>query len=338
MAAPDPQTETLTIEAATALITQALEAAGAPTPAAASVARALVAAEAEGQVGHGFSRLADYAAQVKSGKVRAGATPVCNADGPGALHVDAGDGFAYPALELAIAQLCGAAEAQGCAMVSITRSHHCGALSIQVEKIAQAGLIGIMMANSPPAIAPWGSHQPVFGTNPIAFAAPRRDAPPLVIDLSLSRVARGKVMHAKKSGAEIPLGWALDAAGAPTSDPEAALAGSMVPIGEAKGSALALMVEILVASLAGANPSREVASFFTADGPPSGAGQFLMALRPREGFAARIEPLLNHIASLDGTRLPGKRRAEAIAQAHANGLSVPRHYLDAARAMAAAGG
>ncbi|MEM9049278.1 MAG: Ldh family oxidoreductase [Pseudomonadota bacterium] len=333
--AADPLTETLTIEAATALITQALEAAGTPTPAAGSVARALVAAEAEGQVGHGFSRLADYAAQVQSGKVRADATPICHQDGPGALHVDAGDGFAYPALELAIDRVCAAARIQGCAMVSITRSHHCGALSIQVEKIAQVGLIGIMMANAPPAIAPWGAHQPVFGTNPIAFAAPRRAAPPLVIDLSLSRVARGKVMHAKKSGSSIPEGWALDAAGQPTTDPEAALAGSMVPIGEAKGSALALMVEILVASLAGANPSRKVASFFAAEGPPCGAGQFLMALRPLEGFAARVESLLAHIASLDGARLPGARRADALAGARVQGLCVPRHYLDAARALAA---
>ncbi|MEM9198804.1 MAG: Ldh family oxidoreductase, partial [Pseudomonadota bacterium] len=156
-------------------------------------------------------------------------------------------------------------------------------------------------------------------------------------DLSLSRVARGKVMHAKKSGTEIPLGWALDAAGQPTTDPEAALAGSMVPIGEAKGSALARMVEILVASLAGANPSREVASFFTADGPACGAGQYLMALRPLGGAAYldRVEPLLEHIAGLEGTRLPGTRRAAAIAQAQARGIDVPGHYLEAARKLAA---
>ena len=309
---------------------------GVPEAVAGSVATALVAAEAEGQVGHGFSRLADYVAQFRSGKVNQSAVPQCQVTGDTAFLIDAQNGFAFPALDMALERGIEAAERHGSATMSITRSHHCGALSVQVEKIANAGLVGMMVANTPSAIAPWGSKTPLFGTNPIAFAAPRQDGPPLVIDLSLSRVARGKVMNAKKSGQEIPLGWALDSEGQPTTDPDAALGGSMVPIGEAKGTALALMVEVLAAVMTGANTSAEMSSFFSADGPPPGGGQFLMVMKPHDlaGFTARMEGLAEVITNMEGARLPGKRRAEAIARSRAEGLNVPSHYLEAARALA----
>ncbi|MEM9974875.1 MAG: Ldh family oxidoreductase [Pseudomonadota bacterium] len=330
------ETERLSLADARAVIAGAFTAIGVPAATAQSVAQALVAAEAEGQVGHGFSRVADYAAQVKSGKVNAGAVPALSAPTPAALVIDACDGFAYPALDLAHSALIEAAGAYGTATAAIRRSHHCGALSVQVDRIARAGFVGLMVANAPAAIAPWGAKTAVFGTNPIAFSAPRAYQPPLVIDLSLSRVARGKVMHARKSGTQIPEGWALDASGAPTTDPEAALAGTMVPIGEAKGTALALMVEILAAVATGAHTSREMSSFFTADGPPTGAGQFLMALKPAsDGFAQRLEGLLGAIEALEGARLPGARRAAAIAVAEADGIKVSKAYLEAARAMAA---
>jgi (2R)-3-sulfolactate dehydrogenase (NADP+) len=334
------ETESISLEDATALLARAFRTSGVPDTCALSVASALVAAEAEGQVGHGFSRLGDYVAQVRSGKVVAGATPTCEASGAASLTVDAGHGFAYPALDLAIARGVETARETGCAAVSVTRSHHCGALSVQVDRIARAGMIGLMVANAPAAIAPWGSKQPLFGTNPIAFAAPRALEPPLVIDLSLSRVARGKVMNAKKSGKSIPLGWALDSGGQPTTDPEAALAGSMVPIGEAKGTALALMVEILAAVLGGAQLSADMPSYFTADGPPPGSGQFLLFLRPGDAtaFAARLETLLGQIAAAEGARLPGTRRLAALERAHTHGLDVPRPYLQEARALAGQAG
>lgn len=329
-------TETLSLAEAEALIAAALRASRVSEAAAVSVARALVAAEAEGQVGHGFSRVADYAAQARSGKVQGHAEPVCTTVAPAALSIDAGHGFAFPALDLAISEGTRAAQEQGCVSMSIHRSHHCGALSVQVDRIAQAGLVGLMVANSPPAMAPWGAATPVFGTNPIAFSAPRAEGPPLVIDLSLSVVARGKVMHAQRSGTPIPEGWALDADGQPTTDPEAALQGSMLPIGGAKGTALALMVEILAAVFTGANPSSDVASFFTAEGAPPGAGQFLLALRPPdpEGFAARLEAVLGHIEALEGARLPGTRRDAALRAARRDGIAVPLAYLDTARALA----
>lgn len=328
--------ESISLSDAEALLYRALATNGVRDESARSVAKALVAAEAEGQAGHGFSRLADYVAQARSGKVQAHAVPKLVSSDPAAILVDAGNGFAYPALDLAIAHGIAAAKNKGCASISVTRSHHCGALSVQVQKIAEAGCVGIMMANAPAAIAPWGAKAPVFGTNPIAFAVPRLEGEPLVIDLSLSRVARGKVMHAKKSGTTIPQGWALDKDGEPTTDPEAALEGTMVPIGEAKGTALALMVEILAATFTGANTSQEASSFFSADGPPPGTGQFLLALRPHDdaAFKARLEQLMGVINALDGARLPGERRKAALEQARSHGINVPKHYLDQARVLA----
>lgn len=328
--------QNISLADARALMERALLRSGVSEVNAKSVAKALVAAEAEGQVGHGFSRLSDYVAQVGTGKVNGTATPSVQKTGAAALVVDAQNGFAYPALDQAVDVGVAMASDAGCAAMSITRSHHCGALSVQVDKIAQSGLIGLMVANTPAAIAPWGSHVPLFGTNPIAFSAPRPDGPPLVIDLSLSRVARGKVMNAKKTGQPILEGWALDKDGNPTTDPDAALAGSMIAIGEAKGTALALMVEILAAVLTGAQFSSEMSSYFAADGPPPGSGQFLLAIKPGDGpgFARRIETLLGQIAVLEGTRLPGARRIAALEDAETHGIDVPLAYLQAARDMA----
>ncbi len=319
------------------LIRRVMTANGVPEHAARAVATALVAAEAEGQVGHGFSRLGDYVAQVRTGKIRGDAEVTTRMAAPTSVVTDAGNGFAFPAMDEAIARGIEVAGEYGTASMAITRSHHCGALSIQVEKIARAGLVGIMVANTPAAIAPWGAAKAMFGTNPIAFSAPRGQGAPLVIDLSLSRVARGKVMHAKKSGKPIPEGWALDAEGHPTTDPEKALAGTMVPIGEAKGTALALMVEILAAVMTGANFSSEASSFFAADGPPPGVGQFLIALKPAdpEGFGQRLAALLGMIEGMDGARLPGARRTKAIAAARENGIEVPLDYILLAEKLAA---
>ena len=326
----------ISLAEATEVMVAALTASGATAAVAQSVARALVAAEAEGQVGHGFSRLGDYAAQLKSGKINARAAIAVRHRGPASLYIDADQGFAYPALEAALDAGLPLAQEMGVAVMAVGNSHHCGALSVQVDRIAEAGLIGLMVANAPKAIAPWGAVQPIFGTNPIAFACPRADGPPLVIDLSLSKVARGKVMAARKAGAEIPLGWALDAHGQPTTDPVAALDGTMVPIGGAKGTALALMVEILAAAFTGSALSQDAGSFFTAEGPAPKTGHTLIAICPdaASGFFERVETLLNSIAGLEGARLPGTRRRAALRRAQSDGLRVPRGFIELARDLA----
>lgn len=319
------------IAEAQALVERALTANNVSVENARSVARALVAAEIDGQSGHGFSRVGAYAAQARSGKVAGQAEPTVEQKADAYLMIDAGNGFAFPAIDLAIDRLSELAPRTGIAGAAITRSHHCGQLSAHVERLAERGLIALMVSNTPKAMAPWGGSKPLFGTNPIAFATPRTGQPPLVIDLSLSKVARGKVMAASKKGDPIPEGWALDSDGQPTTDPKAALTGTMVPAGEAKGAALALMVEILAATLTGANYSYEATSFFDAEGEPPGIGHFVMAIHPGAAigtaFSDRLELLAAEIEGQPGSRLPGTRRLAARADCEANGVSIPDHLL-----------
>ncbi|WP_208350856.1 Ldh family oxidoreductase [Pseudaestuariivita rosea] len=307
-----------TVEQLTALATQAFERAGALPVTAARVAQALVAAELDGQAGHGLSRMPSYTAQVRAGKVDGRAVPQVYHTAPGAIRVDAGHGFAYPAIDAAIAALGPAALDQGIAYATIFRSHHAGQLGPHVERLAEAGLVALMVANTPGAMAPWGGRMPVFGTNPIAFAAPRDGTAPLVIDLSLSAVARGKIMAAKRKGEPIPEGIALDAEGRPTTDPDAAMAGTMVPAGGAKGAALALMVEVMAAALTGANLAGEASSLFDDKGDPPGLGQTIIAINPDAGsgggFAATLERLISAIEAQEGARLPGAGRFEKRAR------------------------
>ena len=298
-----------------------------------SVARALVNAEIDGQKGHGFSRVASYALQARSGKVAGQAVPQVSQSGTAMLRIDAANGFAFPAIDLAIEQLVTLSSKTGIAAAGITRSHHCGQLGAHVERLAEAGCVAIMFANSPKAMAPWGGNAALFGTNPIAFATPRQDGqPPLVVDMSLSKVARGKVMSAAKAGEDIPEGWALSAEGEPTTDPKAALAGSMVPVGDAKGAALALMVEILAATVIGANHSYDATSFFDAEGDPPGVGQFIIAINATHvggvSFIGRIEALIGAILGQDGTRLPGEKRIINRLHCAAEGFFVAPHLIE----------
>ena len=306
---------------------------------AASVARALVAAEADGQKGHGLSRLPSYAAQAASGKVDGHAVPTLQQGAGAALRIDARNGFAFPALAMAVDRLSSLAAEMGIAAAGVHHSHHFGQAGYHVEQLAANGLIGLVFGNSPRAIAPWGGSEGVFGTNPIAFAAPRRSEPPLVIDLSLSKVARGKVMVAAKQGEPIPEGWALDRDGNPTTDAEAALQGTMLPMGDAKGAALVLMVEILAAALTGARFGFEASSFFTAEGAPPGVGQFLIAIDPRvfsgDAFAERLETLVGAIVQQQGARLPGTRRLALRAEAARAGVLIPGALHDELKALSA---
>jgi (2R)-3-sulfolactate dehydrogenase (NADP+) len=320
--------EAVSLDRVTAWVTRIFFEAGARPEAAASVARALVGAEADGLKGHGLSRIPTYLAMLQAGKIDGQAVPTLSRPRPGLLAVDAADGFAYPALDLAIADLPGAASVQGIAAAAISRSSHCGAAGLHVERLAEAGLVALLFANTPEAIAPWGGSRAVFGTNPIAFAAPLPGRPPVVVDLALSKVARGNVVAAKQKGEAIPEGWALDAGGRPTTDADAALAGTMVALGDAKGTALALMVEVLAAALVGAHYAFEASSFLDAEGGPPRTGQLVLALDPAgfgsaAGFSGRMSLLAQAIEEQPGARLPGSRRLALRAKAQAEGLALP---------------
>lgn len=298
---------------AEALVASALEASDTSPENAASVARALVGAELCGQGGHGLRRVPAYAAQAKVGKVNGRVAPEVNRVRSGTLSIDAGFGFAFPALEMAIEKLAEIAPQQGIAAAGIFRSHHAGVAGLTVEALAERGLVALFFTNSPGAMAPWGGNRALFGTNPIAFACPAAEGEPVVVDVSLSKVARGKIMAASQKGEAIPEGWAFDKAGKATTDPRAALAGTMAPLGDAKGTALALMVELLAAGLTGANYAHEQTSFFDDKGPPPGTGQLLIAIDPSafgQGAVARFAEMAQAVAGTEGARLPGARRRD----------------------------
>jgi (2R)-3-sulfolactate dehydrogenase (NADP+) len=317
---------TLSIAEAEALIIRTLTRCRTDASNAKAVARALVAAESDGLRGHGLSRVASYAAQAKIGKVDGFAKSVISWPRPGVAAVDACHGFAYPAIDMALAALPAAAQRNGIAAAAIRRSHHCGAAGHPVERLAEAGLVAMMFANTPAAIAPWGGKQAVFGTNPIAFGCPLPGRAPIVVDLSLSKVARGNILSAQQRGEAIPEGWALDVAGQPTTDPAAALDGTMLPLGDAKGTALALMVELLAAGLTGSNFAADASSFLDAKGSPPGTGQLLIAFDPSAfGGAGTIEhfgALAAAIEAQPGARLPGARRLAMRKAAETGGVSI----------------
>lgn len=300
-------------------------AAGASEQVAASVTDALVLAELDGIPSHGFSRIPFYADQARSGKVVVKAEPVVSCPAPTVVRVDAGNNFAFPAIAAGLDKAIPLCRQYGMALLGITRSHHCGVAGHHVERAAREGLMALAFSNTPAAMAPWGGCKATFGTNPLAFGCPRKPHP-LVLDMSLSKVARGKVMNAKQKGQPIPEGWALDAHGQPTTDAQAALGGTMIPLGDAKGAALALMVEILSATLNGANHGYEASSFFEAEGPAPGIGQTFILLDPLKlnpTFPERLEALCGHILGQEGTRLPGERRMSLRSKHGEQGVELP---------------
>lgn len=326
---------TLALAEAEELVANALVRSRTSAENARAVAKALVLAEADGIKSHGLIRLPLYAAQAKKGKVDGFATPSAKRTRPGVAVIDANNGFAYPAIALALDLLPEMARASGIAAAGIGCSHHCGAAGHHAEKLADAGLVALFFANGPAAMAPWGGNRAVFGTNPIAFACPLPGRAPIVVDLSLSKVARGNVLAAAQKGEAIPEGWALDADGRPTTDAKAALGGTMVPLGDAKGTALALMVELLAAGLTASNFAAEASSYFDAEGLPSLTGQFIIAMCPG-AFASGVERfavLARAIEDQQGARLPGARRLMVRKRAQANGLAVSDALLAEIKAL-----
>jgi (2R)-3-sulfolactate dehydrogenase (NADP+) len=329
----------LSIDELTQLVVAALARAGASSAMADATARALVAAEMAGLGGHGLSRVQMYAQHVKEGRANGAAAPRITHEKGAACLIDAQGGLAYLAMELATREASRRAREFGVAFCGVTRSHHCGAMDYHLAPLAAAGLIGIGFTTSPAAINAWGGKRPLFGTNPIAAVFPRANAEPLVIDLSLTEVARGKIMVAAKEGKPIPLGWAFDADGKPTTDAKAALTGSMAAIGGVKGVLLALMVELLCCALTGAQFGFENDSFFE-PGRPASIGHALLAIDPgalagSAAYAERIETLLAAMLQDVGVRLPGERRHKLVADARANGIDVSDALLKQLRELAA---
>jgi (2R)-3-sulfolactate dehydrogenase (NADP+) len=316
----------VSFEQLTELTTRALKRASASKAMAQTTAQALVAAEAEGLGGHGLSRVALYCQHLREGRANGKAKPkVIKRKGATAL-IDACGGLAFPACALAVKEAIARAKRSGVSFVGVTNSHHMGALAYHLAPIAQAGMVGMAFTISPSAINAWGGKRAFYGTNPVAAVFPRKDAEPVVIDLSLTEVTRGKIMVYAKEGKPIPLGWAVDKDGNPTTDAKAALTGSLNAIGGAKGAALALMVEVLCVALTGAAFSFENDSYFEPGNKPR-IGHAILAIDPgalagSDAYFLRLEEMITNMLRDEGVRLPGVRRQKLMAQARTSGVPV----------------
>jgi (2R)-3-sulfolactate dehydrogenase (NADP+) len=311
----------------------ALERAGAHAAMAEATACHLVAAEEQGLSTHGMSRVPFYCTMLRNGRNDGSAQPRMLAERAGACLIDNGDGLPYVSAQWAVDEVIQRARRNGIAFAGITNSAHVGVLGIHLEPIARAGLAGFAFTNSPAAIPPWGGKKPLFGTNPIAAAFPRREGDPLVIDLALTTVVRGRIMMAMRKGERIPEGWALDRNGKPTTDPKEAIEhGSLFPIGGAKGAMLALMFELICASLTGSAIGPEADSFFSEQGNRPRIGQAFMAIDPSslagtDKYLERVETVVSAMLSDPEVRLPGARRFAEQRSALAHGIEVPDELL-----------
>lgn len=322
------------------LATRALERAGASATMAQAAARHLVRAEEQGLPTHGMSRVPVYASMLKHGRADGGASPHLSSKARGACLIDNRDALPYESCALAIKESIARAKENGIGAAGITNSAHMGVLGIHLLDVAAAGLVGIAFTNSPAAIPAWGGSRALFGTNPVAAVFPRREDEPLVIDLALTTVVRGKIMLAMQKGEPIPAGWAMDRHGKPTTDAKEAIEhGSLYPIGGAKGAMLALMFELFCSALTGSAFGREADSFFSDQGNKPRIGQLFLAIDPdalagRERYFDRVEAIIAAMLEDPEVRLPGSKRFSAQKQA-AKGIEVPDDLLRKIEALAA---
>ena len=297
-----------------------------------AAARHLVQAEAQGLPTHGMSRVPFYCSMLRNGRADGTARPALVSDRAAACLIDNRDGLPYVSVDWAVGEVIQRARRNGIAFAGIRNSSHVGVLGIHLLSVAEAGLVGFAFTNSPAAIPPWGGKKALFGTNPVAAAFPRRGADPIVIDLALTTVVRGRIMMAMRKGERIPEGWALDRHGKPTTDPKEAIEhGSLFPIGGSKGAMLALMFELICASLTGAAIGPEADSFFAEQGNKPRIGQAFIAIDPAalagsDKFAERVETVASTMLSDPEVRLPGARRF-ASERASKAGIEVPDDLL-----------
>lgn len=292
----------------------ALVAHGAGEWQAAEVARAIARAEETGNRICGLYYLESYCRQLRSGRVDGRVEPVVTQPRTGAVTVDARLGFAQPAFARALPRALAAARQCGIASLAVCHAHTCTSLGFFTEQVAQKGLIGIGFTNASPVVAGPGGRTPVIGTNPIAFTLPGQDGPAMHADFSTAAVALGKITMAKAVGEAIPLGWALDCDGRPTTDPDAALQGSLVSAAGYKGWALGLLAEFLAAGLTGSVNSLDVRGLKAEEGAPHDLGQFYILIDPAAhagALQARISRVAAEIGADPDVRIPGARRQTA---------------------------
>lgn len=311
---------------------QALLAHGADESVAVSLARAVAWAESYGNRICGLYYLESYCQQLVTGRVDGKATPQVSRPRRGTVIVDARFGFAQPAFEAGLPEALAAARECGVASLAVSHAHTCTAVGYFTESIARNGLIALGMTNASPIVAPPGGRHRVLGTNPISFAAPDgQGGVAMLFDQSTTQVALGRITMAKAAGESIPEGWAVDADGQSTTDPDEALKGSLVSAGGYKGWGFGLMVELLAAAMTGSTPSRDVKPLKAPEGAPHDLGQYYFLIDPAgaPGFQDQIAGLAEAIARDEGARMPGQSRVPATS------VEVPDALWDLSTGLAA---
>lgn len=305
-------TTSLSLDEIFELAKKTLLAAGANEENADAVAQTVLQAERDGSRSHGLFRIPGYVASLKSGKVNGNANPSLTNRTPVSLHCDGDLGYAPLAHRRSLAALAGAALKNGVAVLSITRTHHFAALWPETEHLARQGLTAISCVSYMPSVAPFGSKEKLFGTNPISFAWPRPDADPLVFDMATAAMAMGEVQIAARDSRQVPDGTGLDSEGRPTTDPGEIIKGMLLPFGGYKGSHIAMMIELLAGPLVGETVSFSTKTRDTGDGGPPQGGQFILAMSPElisgGQWLDESEAFLDRLAALEGIRLPAQRR------------------------------
>ena len=274
-----------------------------------AVADAVAQSESVGNRICGLYYVESYCQQLVSGRVKGGVEPVVSTPKPAVVQVDAGFGFAQSAFARGLPVAVAAAKEQGTATLAICHAHTCTSLGYFTAQIAAAGLIAIGHTNASPIVAAPGGKSRVIGTNPIAFSVPDgKGGIAMQFDQSTTTVALGKITMAKAAGQSIPLGWALDAEGEPTTDPEAALAGSLVSMGGYKGWGFGLMAEILAAAMTGSTISKDVSPLKLSSGNPHDLGQYYLLIDPSVsgGFGERLEAITQAANQDPDARMPGQ--------------------------------
>jgi LDH2 family malate/lactate/ureidoglycolate dehydrogenase len=304
-----------------------------------AIAKVVYAGQRDECHSHGMYRLLGCVRSVKEGKVNPKAVPDVVDHAPAVVRVDAQFGFSPLAFERGKPLLVEKARRTGLAAMAINNCYHFSALWPEVEAISADGLVGLAMTPSHSWVAPAGGSKPVFGTNPIAFAWPRPDGPPFVFDFATSAIARGEIELHRRAGKPIPIGWAIDREGNPTSDPTAALAGAMLTFGGHKGSALSAMIELMAGPLIGDMTSAESMTFDEGVGAAPCHGELILAFDPKvflgadaTQHVARAEKMFESIVG-QGARLPSQRRYEARERSRMNGVRIPKALYDDLQAL-----
>jgi len=287
--------------------------------------------QAEGDLchSHGLFRLPWYSAGVKSGRANGKASPRVEQLAPAVIRIDGDGGFAPLGQAMAHQPLVDCARENGIAAVAFVNMFHIAAMWPEVERLAMEGLCAFAFTASYPYVAPAGGIKPLFGTNPMGFAWPRLDAPPLVFDQASAAMARGEIQIAARDGHSVPETAGIGPDGAPTTDPNVVLEGAQLGFGGYKGASLAMMVELLAGAMIGEFLSIEAIQDDAGRGGPPKGGELIMALDPAkfgdpEGFLAHGEKLFEAVLAQEGTRLPGARRFENRQKTAETGIDIPQ--------------